>query len=541
MVSLNAYHAFTCMGGSPLLDRDGEEKGRVAGGAKMLYLQILQNCLLVLGGIVFWINKIFGLVLIGVSVGLFIYIYKRMGKVDQGELKQVIELAKGNSDFLEQINNEEIKEFGREILDSNKKMLSSSCKVLKTNHHLLAAFEELRLSSQAVSETIGSVAEDMSRQQQQVEAMSKALASTQTAVDNQNATVERAVLITNEAKSEVIQCEEAAEALKGQMEQINQAVTQLVDSSSALQDKTAGITAIVETITNIAEQTNLLALNAAIESARAGENGRGFAVVAEEVRKLAEQSRKSADGIIAVISEIQGEINLSLVKMQEVYQDILQGNEVAAKTGETLKAVGDTIQRIREAFKSIYDNNEQVKKSNQEVIDMINPLAEIAAETAAASQEIAAAAEEETATLENVHSLVEQIQQDNESLQQLIGDRAVEERMINLGKNLLKLDQETEINQSNIDSVARRLGVDLVSITDEQGTVIYSTVKKDIGLNIPSIGPFYHGLLERTKECAITPIKKEEGGEDYWKYACFPRAKKRGIIMVAFNIDTLLK
>jgi methyl-accepting chemotaxis protein len=541
MVSLNAYHAFTCMGGSPLLDRDGEEKGRVAGGAKMLYLQILQNCLLVLGGIVFWINKIIGLVLIGVSVGLFIYIYKRMGKVDQGELKQVIELAKGNSDFLEQINNEEIKEFGREILDSNKKMLSSSCKVLKTNHHLLAAFEELRLSSQAVSETIGSVAEDMSRQQQQVEAMSKALASTQTAVDNQNATVERAVLITNEAKSEVIQCEEAAEALKGQMEQINQAVTQLVDSSSALQDKTAGITAIVETITNIAEQTNLLALNAAIESARAGENGRGFAVVAEEVRKLAEQSRKSADGIIAVISEIQGEINLSLVKMQEVYQDILQGNEVAAKTGETLKAVGDTIQRIREAFKSIYDNNEQVKKSNQEVIDMINPLAEIAAETAAASQEIAAAAEEETATLENVHSLVEQIQQDNESLQQLIGDRAVEERMINLGKNLLKLDQETEINQSNIDSVARRLGVDLVSITDEQGTVIYSTVKKDIGLNIPSIGPFYHGLLERTKECAITPIKKEEGGEDYWKYACFPRAKKRGIIMVAFNIDTLLK
>ena len=145
-------------------------------------------------------------------------------------------------------------------------------------------------------------------------------------------------LITNEAKSEVIQCEEAAEALKGHGA-INQAVTQLVDSSSALQDKTAGITAIVETITNIAEQTNLLALNAAIESARAGENGRGFAVVAEEVRKLAEQSRKSADGIIAVISEIQGEINLSLVKMQEVSQDILQGNEIAAKTGETLKAV----------------------------------------------------------------------------------------------------------------------------------------------------------------------------------------------------------
>ncbi|HCM92122.1 MAG TPA: transcriptional regulator, partial [Lachnospiraceae bacterium] len=36
-------------------------------------------------------------------------------------------------------------------------------------------------------------------------------------------------------------------------------------------------------------------LNASIEAARAGEAGRGFAVVAEEIKKLAEDSKTTAD------------------------------------------------------------------------------------------------------------------------------------------------------------------------------------------------------------------------------------------------------
>nr|WP_269145424.1 methyl-accepting chemotaxis protein [Geomonas sp. RF6] len=75
-----------------------------------------------------------------------------------------------------------------------------------------------------------------------------------------------------------------------------------VQGSSETTEKFAPIATAIE---DIADKTNLLALNASIEAARAGDVGRGFAVVANEVKALAETSRKEAAKIKPYSDELR--------------------------------------------------------------------------------------------------------------------------------------------------------------------------------------------------------------------------------------------
>ena len=103
----------------------------------------------------------------------------------------------------------------------------------------------------------------------------------------------KAMLLSSEDVAQLV--EEGAslmEDVNGQMTVISSAIGQSAEIMNGMANYSEEIRKVTSLITSIAEQTNLLALNAAIEAARAGEHGKGFAVVAEEVRNLAEQSKR---------------------------------------------------------------------------------------------------------------------------------------------------------------------------------------------------------------------------------------------------------
>jgi methyl-accepting chemotaxis protein len=217
---------------------------------------------------------------------------------------------------------------------------------LSTQQGALATADEL---IRELTENIGRSARNVERQGE--------------AVNNSSSAVEQMIANIASVSKNARDAYERTQRLKSRAEEGEADMNALLEGIQAIAGAAGRVHENIGQIAKIAAQTNLLAMNAAIEAAHAGDVGSGFAVVASEVRKLAEDSSRSARQITEMIKDMN--------------QSSAGGLEVTQKAMESFNRISSSVntnsQLISEISQAMVEQ-EQGNKDIQQAMNLLNDL-----------------------------------------------------------------------------------------------------------------------------------------------------------------------
>ncbi len=165
------------------------------------------------------------------------------------------------------------------------------------------------------------------------------------------------------------------------MDTLKEKVDDIAKQILHLSEQTGKIGDITNLVSDFANETKMLAMNAAVEAVRAGEHGKGFSVLSVEIRKLADESKRSAERINALVAEIQKVTNATVMATEEGTKNVNRGAELARATSETFQNVSTAIGEAARNTTQIALNVQQQAIAVKQVVEAMGTLNQGAKET----------------------------------------------------------------------------------------------------------------------------------------------------------------
>ncbi|HUV51093.1 MAG TPA: methyl-accepting chemotaxis protein [Anaerolineae bacterium] len=211
-----------------------------------------------------------------------------------------------------------------EILASTTQIASGSAETATSISETSTTVEEVRQAAQLSSEKARNVSDTMQRTAQVTQTGQKAVEETVSGMNH----------------------------IRNQMESIANTIVNLSEQSQL-------IGGIIASVNDIADQSNLLAVNAAIEASKAGESGKGFTVVAQEIKSLAEQSKKATAQVRNILSDIQKATSAAVMATEQGSKAVETGVKQSTQAGETIRVLSESSDEALQAATQIAASSQQ--------------------------------------------------------------------------------------------------------------------------------------------------------------------------------------
>jgi methyl-accepting chemotaxis protein len=261
--------------------------------------------------------------------------------------------------------------------------------VARSSAALSGNAEGVNAGSQEVAASIREIAKGAELQTQLVERAGGLISEIARGIERTAQAAEDAAVASEKTATAAHSGGDVGRATVNKLRQVFEKIEDAGERLFRFGEKSKEIGQIVELITKLSQQTNLLALNATIEAARAGEYGRGFAVVADEIRKLAENSQKSADQIALLIHESMLESEGAIVSMRESTEELAEGRADLNSIIQSLENITVTAQNGVEMVSEISRISRAQLEGAQEMVKAIEDISGVAKANDASTVQVA--------------------------------------------------------------------------------------------------------------------------------------------------------
>lgn len=249
--------------------------------------------------------------------------------------------------------------------------------------------QALQKAASKITASSSEIAATMEQQERIANQQAASVSETTTTMDELEASFrqssEQAKAAATAAQQVLQLTEDGNQAMGENLERmfaLEQQVGEIAEQMLQLSEQATQIGSISQLVSDLANQTNMLALNSSVEAVRAGEHGKGFAVVANEIRKLADQSQRSADKIGVLVADIQTAINSTVMTTEEGTKTVATGVQSAKKTEQVLTEVADAVNHVVLNNQQISLNLKQQLDGVQQVVEAMEVINQGARQTA---------------------------------------------------------------------------------------------------------------------------------------------------------------
>ncbi|WP_445249231.1 methyl-accepting chemotaxis protein [Microcoleus sp. OTE_8_concoct_300] len=354
--------------------------------------------------------------------------------VKQGKQKEALEVfaTKKGTLIINEFNelNRSFNEKEHEILDAATSNAEENIRfliaavlvgaVLGIAIALLAAFLISSGIAKTISDAVNAIASSSTEIAATVEQQERTATQQSSSVNQTTITMDELGAASQQSAQQAQAGAESARQALNIAERGTLAVDQTLESMTRLKENVGAIAAeilrlseqtnqignISTAVTDIANQTNMLALNASVEAVRAGENAQGFTVIATEIRKLADQSKKSAEKINNLVFDIKNAIESTVMVTKEGTKTVEEGTKISQETAAAFSEVAKAVNNVVLNNQQISLTAEQQAVAIQQVVDAMNSLNQSAKETASGITQTKLGTQQLKEAAQNLNSIV---------------------------------------------------------------------------------------------------------------------------------------